>query len=348
MVKKRNDDDSRGYVQKASEDGIGALDRKDVIDAASDASTILPGAIGDVAAAPLKALSGSMSSEADYAKYSKKLGRDLSSGANDPHNRALRRDLEEMDGRAGSNFGKYGSMGAGAIAGQAVGSAVLPIPIVGTVAGAWAGSSVAEGLYEEAVKTQDQDAVGLVTQLREMQKKTQQVKPELVFAALAANLPDRAENRVLDRLEGLAGTRKFSEAVEQGKTGALTRLMAEFDTDIRADTHMPFDPKNARKTASEQYAELINSRQMDARALLFRADMPSANTIVASQQSSVQQQPVQPAATVQQPTQRIAMRNPDFASIAADMNKMGITLAVDENGNLVTLPIKNKQPPGKA
>ncbi|MGE0755124.1 MAG: hypothetical protein AB7L92_08205 [Alphaproteobacteria bacterium] len=364
MGKKRDNDDDRDYLQKVKESGMRDLDDKDYIDAVADGSTIFPGAIGDVAAAPLKAWSGSISGARDYQKYSEKLGVNLHAEAMDPANRALRRDIGEMEGRSGKNFEQYGSMGVGAMAGQAVGSAIIPIPLVGTVAGAWAGSSLGSAVYDEVAKDQDQDTMGLINQMNGMRQQGQRIPPEMVFAGLAANLPDEQENDVLNRLEALTGTRKFSDALAQGKTLAVAQVMRDYDHHVRTDVQhnavIPFDQADAKRTVSEQLADAINNGQMDPLAIGVRRTMPKAMQFLAQQQQ-VQSQagPLMPQPahqnsyqlqTLAQQTQqpRMAMHNPELAGIAADMSKMGITPALDENGKLVLLPNKNKQPPGKA
>lgn len=325
------DYDDRSVFEKTVSGDLGNLDVVDGVEAGSVASNFIPG--GALLGTPLDGLRGRMTSKRERAKLEEELGRKLEEGA--AESRILRKKKDELDGRSGAALERSAITGTGGV----VGGLAMPIlPIVGAIGGQWLTGMAVDRFFGDAAVNGDQDAVELVIKLREMQQKKQEVAPEFVFAALAANLPDKQEKRLLDRLEALAGTRKFSDAVSQEKGEALTRLMKESDVEIRADTNLPFDLHNPDKTASEQYAELINQGQMDARALLFRSDMPSPVDMVAQQPE-----------LIGQPAGRMAIVNPEIAGLAASLNEMGVVPAID-NGQLVLLPLpsSNKPTPGKA
>ncbi len=321
--------DDRDYIKKALDGDVSSYSSDDTLDALSAASRALPGKFGDMAAAPIEAFHGSLTSDRDYRESSKALGRDLNAAAHGS-NRALRRKLDEIAGRSGSKFAEYSTLGAGAIVGGTAGSAILPIPLLGTTAGVWAGSEGAQLIYDEAIRTQDQDAVGLVIEMKEMQKRRQPVAAEHAFAALASNLPDKEAKKVEDRLFALTGKRKFADAIADGNMGAITKLMNEFDMDIRVDTGMPYNPANPSKTASQEYAELINNGTMDARALLFREDMPSIMEITKRQMEQQKQSANKP---------RLAFRGGQPVS-------QGTTVAADEQPKNI-LPGNFKKPDTK-
>ncbi|MFO0389896.1 MAG: hypothetical protein ACK502_09310 [Alphaproteobacteria bacterium] len=370
MVDKKKDG---GYIEKTLKGDIASFDVDDTLDAASAASGLIPGKIGQLAAAPIEALHGSITSERDMAEIKKALG-NTSVAARDSKNRALRRKLNELAGRSGQKLEEVGMMGVGAMAGGAVVGSVLPIPFVGHMAGMWLGAEGAQILYDEAIKTQDQDAVGLVIEMKEMQKRKQPIAAEYVFATLASNLPDKEAKKVEDRLFALTGKRKFAEAIQDGHTMAVTRLMHEFDLEVRVDTGLSYDamenPLSPIKTASEEYAELINSGKMDARALLIREDMPSVMEItklhmekqkkpaISSKDVSnakaelsnhdvvVGEQGI--AAVPKQSTKRVAFKGNDLSSLAADLNARGITIAIGDDGQLTTIPLQQMNKPGKS
>lgn len=334
--------DDRDYVQKTLDGDVASFNTDDTLDALSSVSRGLPGKAGDLAAAVIEPIHGSVTSERKLREMREKIGRDPRALAKGD-NRALRRAVDKLNGLAGSKFMEYSTRGAGAIVGGGVGSAMVPIPLLGSMGGAWLGDEAAQILYDEVARTQDQDAVGLADEMRSLQSKSQAVSPEYVFAALASNLPDAEAKKVEDRLFALTGHRKFTDAIADGQTNAITTLMREFDMDIRVDTHLPYDPNNVSRTASEEYAELINTaklngRKMDPYALLVREDMPSIMEITRVHMER-QDQPAQP---------RLAFRGGKAVSdVARGMNKMGVVAAVDADQPVNILPISSGKPGSK-
>jgi hypothetical protein len=156
----------------------------------------------------------------------------------------------------------------------------LPIPglsLIGGLVGAFIGGTVANKIYNSMFPREDQDATALTIQIFHAQQDGQPVPAEVVFAALAAGLPDRARKRVEKDLMRMTGIRDLNEAVAQGKLEELGVLMRQYDTDVRADTGMRMDVVNIEKTASQQYAEWVNSGQLDARNLLFPDKLPTSS-----------------------------------------------------------------------
>ncbi len=276
MAKKPRHYDPRGTLDKVTSGDFKALDGVDALHAGMTAGALAPGWIGDTVIAPMAVAEGAITSRRDYEHISALLEEDLRHAEANP---AIRKKVRELDNRAYERTKEYGSkavgagvgwVGAGALAGSMFGPVgTIAGLVVGSV-GAMAGGTAASYLYEEALKTQDQDAVKLVTDLKE--KGVIDVPPEVVFAALAANLPEGVGKRIEDRLEKLTGTRMFHEAVAKGKTKELQQLMSEFDDVVRADTMMPINPNNPRQSVSEQYAEMIKNGEMDIGALILHPE----------------------------------------------------------------------------
>ncbi len=163
------------------------------------------------------------------------------------------------------------SMG-GMAAGAVVGSFIFP-PIgtaIGGIVGGIAGSYVGSMVYDAIFSVANEDSIQLTRNMTKIQKSGSMATPEMTFAILASNLRGREGQRLEDALERLTGTRDFKVALERGHTDALRSMMVEHDLAIRSDTGMLPDMNRPMVTASEQYAEWINSGQMDARQLVIR------------------------------------------------------------------------------
>lgn len=333
--------DPRGTLDKLGGGDFKSLDVVDGLRMGATAAALVPGpyaAAGDLVAAPFGVTEAIITSDRDYIRLSALLDQDLQRADRDSP--GVHKKLNELSSRAYQKAGEYGLSAAGAgagyvAAGALAGSVIGPVGtiggmIIGTV-GAMGGGMAAHYLYDEAFKTQDQDAVELTAKIREAQAKgAKDIPPEIVFAALAANLPEAVGKRVEDRLQQLTGTRMFHEAVAQGKTKELQQMMREFDDVIRADTYMPLDPDNLSKTTAEQYAQLLNNGQLDARALLFHPDrLPSLaayNRQVAAAQGIQLQGQVMPV-------------NNELQTIAGNLLEHDVTVDLGGDGNVKLAPL---------
>ena len=190
-------------------------------------------------------------------------------------NSALRKRLEtEVDwlNFGGQAAASIGGSAAGAVAGTALGSAAIlafsplaPVAFAFMPAGALAGGYVGSSIYNAICVKQEQDPVIINMQICKMREAGEYIPPEIVFAALAANLPNK-DGKMVDKVcSKLTGTKLFTEALSNPdnipKLGAMMNNQT-IDNAIRAQTGMVCDPQNPYKTVAEQYAELINSGQM--------------------------------------------------------------------------------------
>ncbi len=198
------------------------------------------------------------------------------------HNPAIRRRLENGGVDWINMAGSMASSAAGAALGAAGAGALvsampflLPVmPVAFPVAlllGSGAGGYVGNSLYSNAFVKQPQDPIIINMQLIKMRNDGEQVSPEVVFAALAANLKGRAGEYAEKRLAKYTGTKLFTEALgDPNNMPALTAMMnnTRIDDALRAQYGIPLDEKNPFKTVAEQYADMINSGQIRAQNLL--------------------------------------------------------------------------------
>lgn len=331
MVRRRDEKpyDPRGIIEKVAGGDVGKLDVVDGLEAGSLAADMLPG-VGQVFGAPLDSVRGGMTAERERHAIEKDLGTNLAAARN--QSRVMRRKSDELKGRSEIAFERSGVQAGAAFAGGAV------MPLVGSFGGQYLAGKAMDSMGA-AEHMEDQDAIGMVSQMKQMQASGQRVPAEMVFATLVANLPDGTGIRAENRLEGLTGTRKFEEALAEEKNTAISRLMPEFDTDLRADlagsgVNIAFDPNNPRKTVSQQLADMINTGKINPDALILRDKLQDMNVVKPS---------VTPANAGRMP-----ISNAEVQGIKAAMNQAGVTPGVDENGQPYMVPNKNKQPPGKA
>lgn len=221
-------------------------------------------------------------------------------------NPVLRRKLEDDVDWLGLGGQMTASIGGGALGGMvgvALGATSLLSPIAfispvlalgGTLAGGYIGNS----LYDKAFVKQKQDPIIINMQINKMHEAGETVPPEVVFAALAANLPDR-DARIADRLlkRYTRTTKLFAEAMADTKNiPILTAMMnnGEIDDAIRAQTRMPCDPSNPMKTVAEQYADMINSGQMKPQNMFNIGEGVFVMAAAMNQQQSAVDVPITP------------------------------------------------------
>jgi len=184
-------------------------------------------------------------------------------------NPVVRKKLKELDERWEgavweSIFGWIGGIVLGGIL-----CFLTPIPtIVGMIAGGIGGSY----LYNSMCEKQAEDPLVINEQIIKMRTNGENVSPEVVFAALAANVSGKTGEEVDKTLKRYTGKELFSEVL--GNPASVEKLTAmmnnpRIDSIIRAQTRMPMDQENQSKSVAVQYAELINSGRMDVRDLLI-------------------------------------------------------------------------------
>lgn len=192
-------------------------------------------------------------------------------------NPALRTKLEKKEeidwldfgGQTASSMGGATAGGAGAaLLATAFFPPAFPLALVaGSLTGGYAGNS----LYKAGFEKQEQDPIIINMQISKMHADGGYVPPEVVFAALAANLPERTGRRVDKILAKYTGTKLFTEALSNpDNMQKLSAMMNNpvVDDAIRAQTGMPRDPHNPFKTVAEQYAEMINNGQLKPQNML--------------------------------------------------------------------------------
>lgn len=193
-------------------------------------------------------------------------------------NPAIREKLEEKEdvdwldftGQAASSAGgaALGASGGALLATAFFPPAIIPVALIG---GSFAGGFAGNSLYDVSFKKQKQDPIIINIKVSEMRNSGEYVPPEVVFAALAANLPERTGRKVDKLLAKYTGTKLFTEALsDPNNMQKLSAMMNNpvIDDAIRAQTGMPRDPHNPFKTVAEQYAEMINNGQMKPQNLL--------------------------------------------------------------------------------
>lgn len=261
-------DDEGGVVTKVAGGRWADINRMDMADV-SQMLLMLLGPAGDVASVGVVGLGEGWKQSSKREKLEHVLGLDLSRAK--ATSRVAREGLDHMEAERQHAMGAAGAAATGAVAGTMIlpGAGTLVGGIVASIAGSIAGQQI----YDTVIKGKTQDALEIVAKLRLAQQQGVTDIPEgAVAAALMASMPVRLRSKMEDRLEELAGTRQFDEAVTSEKTEELVRVAKEFDTEICSHTGMVCDPLYPEKRATEQFAELINSRRMDARDLLFTKD----------------------------------------------------------------------------
>ncbi|MEQ1705596.1 MAG: hypothetical protein ABL867_06430 [Rickettsiales bacterium] len=277
--------DDRGVIDKLSSGDIGAINRTDLAN------------VGDVALSTAGYVEKFVPAVGDIIPYSTPIGVGLDAVRSIDDNRRrneevaqyfdpktirqiVRRnpklaDKFEKDFDGVGFLGKAGALLGGASLGGTAAtllSIVIFPPIAFTVApivGAIAGGSIANKMYNAAFEKHEQDPVIITMQIADMKSKGEYVPPEIVFAALAANSPEKFAKKIDERLEEYTDTKLFTEALSDHKNiPKLRAMMVAFDNQIRAQTKMPQDSQNPFKTVAEQYADMINSGQMKAQDLL--------------------------------------------------------------------------------
>lgn len=187
-------------------------------------------------------------------------------------------DLLNFLGHAGASLGGA-ALGGGAtfLLTTFINSAfpiVFPLIFAGmSLVGAAIGGTIANSMYSSAFEKQEQDPVVINMQINKIHAKNGFVPPEIIFAALASNLPEKLGKKVDDRLKEYTGTAIFTEALSDHNNIPKLRAMMNdpyIDNLIRAQVGMVHDPLNPLKTVAEQYADMINSGKMNPQNLLQR------------------------------------------------------------------------------
>lgn len=283
MTRKETEFDGRTLSEKIGAGDVRAIDGGDVAAAgqtalgvAGMAKHFLPAAAVPFAqpvGAALSGVSAYYDEEETKAKISKYFdGNNIRQLVR--QNPALRRKLEkEVDwlDLGGQMASSMGGVAVGGMAGAALSGVFPPAAPFFMLGGAIGGGYVGNKLYESAFVKQEQDPVIINMQANKMREAGEAVPPEVVFAALAANLPNKDAKFTDKLLKKYTGTKLFTEALAD--TNNIPKLAAmmnnvAIDDAIRAQTGMPRDPNSPLKTVAEQYAEMINSGQMKPQNML--------------------------------------------------------------------------------
>ncbi|MEK6746872.1 MAG: hypothetical protein AABY33_07575 [Pseudomonadota bacterium] len=194
-------------------------------------------------------------------------------------NPALAKSLDkEVDwlGFVANAGAAMGGVALGGTAGALVATAFffpvlwIAAPVL-SIAGAMVGGGVANSMYKTAFEKQEQDPIVINMQINKIHKENGYVPPEIVFAALAANLPEKSGKKADKLLDKYTGTKLFTEALsDHNNIPMLTAMMHDPVTEIalRREYKLPPDLQNPAKTVAEQYADMINSGQMKPQNLL--------------------------------------------------------------------------------
>jgi hypothetical protein len=253
---------------------------RDIVDGVGDIVGLAPGKAGyglDGAARYLKA----GYSVDDEKKFLREAGIDLQEIA--PYSKAAIKKLQSLEDRPNKVLRSWGAEMVGAIAGGTAGAVVLgPLfpfagTLIGGLAGAAGGGYTAGKIYNDHFETTEQDGVGRAAcdycKIRQ-HKKITEVE---AFATLLAALPERAQKPYEDMLaDSDAGTRNFAEAAES-KEGqkVLRKLMSNprLQDIMRHYYHIPEDDYNPTRHVADQYAELVNSGEVDARMIIMKPQL---------------------------------------------------------------------------
>jgi hypothetical protein len=286
--------DERGIVQKLSSGDIGALDAADVANAATMAAGFVGSAIPGVDALQVgfSGIAGHAEATRDYSRISQRFGNVKQLSRSSP---AFKRALSRIDDRWKDSMIETGvQVGGGILGGAALGALIgMPIPLIGApigfVIGSIVGGMIANNIYQNTWAQQVQDPIAINEQICKMREAGEEVPKELVFAALAANLSGKDGRRVDKLLKRHTGTTLFSEAL--AKETNIDRIGVIMNDPvvrnaIRVQTLCPRDTADPAKSVAEQYAEMINSGQMDPRDLLI----PGGGILGASAPSVIKDQ----------------------------------------------------------
>jgi hypothetical protein len=261
------EDDDGALVAKLMQGGISDLGVKDGAQAAEFVANWLPLKVGvPISAGTEKLLSDTK--EAEYTQIYGSLDK-LAYGG-----RGVKARLNELRSGWKGKAGEAAISGGGALAGAALLGTLASGPVGWALgaAGMFAGGAVGNTAYNKAFNKQAQDPLILGKKVAKLTAKHQFVPPELVFATLAADLPDALIGRKIDNiLQKRANTRLFHQAISTPEgMEAISSLMKDsrIDKYIRANLLLPFDPTDPNKTAVEQLTELLNNRVITARDLL--------------------------------------------------------------------------------
>jgi hypothetical protein len=256
------------------------------------------GPVGAVVGGTAGAVVGGMDASSQFKKEQDMLdikaeeARSTSSAAEEGLREKNKKIVDSIGDAGASTLGAT-IAGAGAVAGTAI---LLGSNPVGWVAGlVGIGGSIVGGIggskaYDALLKSETKDAMSLVAKIRYAQDQgVDDMPPEAIAGALFASMPEHMRKKIEDKLEEKTGTRSFHEAVKKEKYKELRELMTEYDLDIRTQTGILFNPENPQITAAEQLTQLINTRQLDARALIFDKDnMPILQAMQKAEETQTQ------------------------------------------------------------
>lgn len=203
-------------------------------------------------------------------------------------------------------LGKAGALFAGGTAGASALSLLafafpplLPALPVFVIGGSIIGGTVANKMYNAAFEKQEQDPVVITMQIADIHSKKGYVPPEIVFAALAANVSEKSGKKLDKLLDKYTGTKLFAEALsDHNNVPMITAMMHDPATEValRREYRLPPDPQNPMKTVAEQYAEMINNGYMKPQNLLNRDSGVQAMIAMARQQEQYVEVPNTPEA----------------------------------------------------
>ena len=293
------DEDERSAIEKVMAGDIRKFNTLNGIEAARMVSGLVPG-VGQLADLPLAVAQGNLEADKKYNAIRNNWG-NLRSAAS--QSRGIREEMKKLESRWQGRLGEAIVALIGGLAGMwvgsmLIGSALFFIPfagVIGGIVGGVGGAMLADVAYNAAFPSQSHYGTALSMAMHKAQARGEGASPQMVFAVLASNLPKRARKRIEKDLERMTGSNSFNAAIADGRINELTVLMRRYDLEIRADTHMKRDAGDIGKTASEQYAEWVNSGMLDPRKLMITKGLPTEP--LQMQAAPQESAPVTPPAT---------------------------------------------------
>jgi len=248
------------------------LDELDLIRGAKTLSNVLPK--GTPLAAGLEYYEGQLTSEYEQQAL-KEAGIDLKQAR--VFSKHARKKLARLENRSTDNLIKFGVQAAGGLGGGTLGAILiggmtLPFAgLIGGLAGAAGGGYLAGRIYEGNFEKTEQDAVNLAASCYCKVRDHNPINREVALAQLIATLDERDQGKYEDILERKAGTRDFAEATQtrEGRNALLSMMSDPHLEDIlRGSVHISSNGQHI----ADQYADLVNKRVLDARAIILNPD----------------------------------------------------------------------------
>ena len=170
------------------------------------------------------------------------------------------------DWKRAHGLGNAATSSGASILGGIAGQALIPIPVVGLMAGAVGGGLGASLLYNMALVGADKDIALLAVDIDGQHRETSR---EEAFALLASNLLPEQRKSILKDLKKETGHNNFVDALNG--QGIPADIMAKYDTILRDYTQL--EPDGTGQDVATQLASKINAGEITAKDLLVTTDL---------------------------------------------------------------------------